>query len=151
MKNKSWNLLQKKANQVNNNAFSEIKLRISELEDENKILQEKLACSHVYTCDTMIDGRTYSDNLRETIYLCISKNVALSNLSDVIIGVLQKMVGVTLTDFPDVTTCRRISREMGVISRLEIAEELVGEKSTTIKYDGTTKAKQHWIEAQVME
>ena len=59
------------------------------------------------------------------------------------------LADVELATIPDETTCRRIAREMNVIANEQLAEVLSNEEHLTLKYDGTTKAKQHWGEAQI--
>ena len=38
---------------------------------------------------------------------------------------------------------------MASVTRTHASQILSGEKNTTLKYDGTTKAKAHWVETQV--
>ena len=55
----------------------------------------------------------------------------------------------TVGPLPDPTTCSRIAREMKELSKYQRNEELSCAKSTTVKYDGTSKKKTHYVEVQV--
>jgi hypothetical protein len=106
-------------------------------EVENSKLRDELEKFQI--CSVKADGKTYSDKLREVIYYCISKNVSLENMESIITFILSNLARLKLLEFPSVSCLRKIEREMGVAARLEIARELSEAKSTTIKYDGTTK------------
>ena len=54
-----------------------------------------------------------------------------------------------LREFPDVATCRAMVHELNPLTKLHPAEGLAGAENTTMKYDGTTKSKVNWVEAQV--
>ena len=58
-----------------------------------------------------LDGKTYSDSLREGIYFCQSNNVAIDNMKDVVSFILSKLGNKNLYAFPDSATCR-IVREI---------------------------------------
>ena len=70
-------------------------------------------------------------------------------MKNVVCFILDKLAKKTLSEFPDSTSCRRIVREMTLITRQHISHALDGVEHTTLKYDGTSKAKQHWVEAQI--
>ena len=47
--------------------------------------------------------------------------------------------------FPDTSTCRVIVREMNILSQMMVSDRLQGSSHNTLKYDGTTKSKEHWV------
>ena len=100
-------------------------------EDSNASLRDELSESKSQFISSKSDGRTYSDNLREVIYMCISKNVSLENMQDVISFILQKLADKYLLSFPSVSTLRQMEREMGPAARLGVSEELAKSDHTT--------------------
>ena len=57
------------------------------------------------------------------------------------------MTGKEIVGFPDTSTCRVIVREMNVLSQMMVRDRLQGSSHNTLKYDGTTKSKEHWVES----
>ena len=99
--------------------------------------------------NTKKDGKTYSDELRETIYDLSTYQISVSNISRVIKSVISHLTDLDIVDLPDQTTCSRIVREMAEISRMHIGEVLQSEKDTTLMYDGISKKKCHYGEVQI--
>ena len=93
---------------------------IQTLENEIETLKEKLQHEKSEIIHGKKDGKMFSDEIRKIIYYCATKNVSLENIGSVCKFVLKTMTGKELVDFPDVSTCRRISREMGIISKLHV-------------------------------
>ena len=94
------------------------------------------------------DNKTYRDELRMVVYVLATSNVAIESMRNVVSCVLE-LGQQELSVFPDVATCRAMVHEINPLTKLHAAEGLAGAENTTVKYDGTTKSKVHWVEAQV--
>ena len=82
---------------------------IQTLENEIETLKEKLQHEKSEIIHGKKDGKMFSDEIRKIIYYFATKNVSLENIESVCKFVLKTMTGKVLVDFPDVSTCRRIS------------------------------------------
>lgn len=129
--------------------LSAMKERIRVLENENLLLEEKLAEKSCHTIKTRLDGKTYSDDMRETIFTCLESNVAIDKLQKVIRTAVTTLAKRELDDFPDSHTCRVMAREMSAVSRAHVAAALESTEHTTVKFDGTTKKKVHYVASQI--
>lgn len=131
--------------------FAELQHSLSILENENLQLKEQIEemRSESNIVCTKQDGKTYTPVVREVIYHCLTKNVALENIRKVVTFAIEKLANKTLSDFPSVSSCGNIVREMDCISKMQVSDELKDKKDTTVKFDGTTKAKTHWVETQI--
>lgn len=119
-----------------------VELEKSELEDTvDELRSEEIA--------TKVDGKTYSSSVRRTVYDLICAQVSVENIPHVIVSVLSNLTKKTVGPLPDPTTCSRIAREMKELSKFQISEVLEGAEHTTVKYDGTSKQKTHYVEVQV--
>ena len=126
-----------------------LKAKISLLENEKSELEHRLPRPDSNLIETKKDGKTYSDDLRMAIYKCIDNNVAVDKVENVVRSVVKHITNKELSAFPDTHTCRNMVREMNMLSKIQVAVALQNAENTTLKYDGTTKAKQHWVEAQI--
>ena len=120
---------------------------ITVLEVENTELLDKLSGT-ARVIPAKLDGKTYRDELRMVDYSLATSNVAIESMRNVVNCVLE-LGQQELREFPDVATCRETVHEMNPLTKLNAAEGLDGAENTTVKYDGTTKSKVHWVEAQV--
>ncbi len=98
---------------------------------------------------TKVDGKTYSSDVRSTIYGLACAQVSVERMADVVTLVLGKLAKKSVGPLPDPTTTGRIIREMKELSKFQISEALAKEEHTTLKYDGTSKKKMHYVEVQV--
>ncbi len=123
--------------------------RIRVLEVENTDLLDQLN-RPARVISAKLDGKTYRDELRMVVYALATSNVAIliESMRNVVNCVLE-LGQQELSEFPDVATCRAMVHEMNPLTKLHAAEGLDGAENTTVKYDGTTKSKVHWVEAQV--
>ena len=121
--------------------------RIRVLEVENTELLDQLN-RPARVISAKLDGKTYQDELRMVVYALATSNVAIESMRNVVNCVLE-LGQQELSEFPDVATCRAMVHEMNPLTKLHAAEGLDGAENTTVKYDGTTKSKVHWVEAQV--
>jgi len=131
------------------------KTLIQSLMDKNEYLENQCASLSCHVQDSSphlvkskANGREYDHRLRSVVSKLITYNVAIRNIGSVLKSVLH-LADVDLTSIPDETTCRRIAREMNVVANQQLSEVLSEETNTTAKWDGTTKGKQHWGEAQI--
>ena len=129
----------------------EQRIRITKLENDNSILEERIcALEEERVVATKVNGKTYSNDVRKVVYHCVQEKVAVEKIGSVVCFILETLGGVRLKgSFPSEACCRQMVREMNVISQLHVSSELGSKASTTLKFDGTTKSKQHWIESQV--
>lgn len=102
---------------------------VSQLQYENGLLKEKIDSlqeKQLHVIPTKLDGKTYNDKVRQTIYTLASKQVAVGQISPVIRTVVENMTEFEIYDLPDVTTVTRIVKKMmmGEISRAHMNEVL---------------------------
>ena len=123
------------------NELAALEYQNGKLQDQNESITNTLI-------NTKKDNKTYSSDVRKTIYSLSNAQVAVNRLEDVIRTVCKNMANREIGPLPDSGTCAKIIREMGALARLQCAEILKDEQHTTLMYDGTTKKKFHYGEVQ---
>ena len=114
----------------------QLQQQLAAVELNKKLLEDKLRDMAYNLIITKQDGKTYTSAVRRVVY--------------VLIGQPRGRHGAILPqEWPDPTTCSRIAREIYELSIYQINEELSCAKNTTVKYDGTSKKKTHYVEVQV--
>ena len=122
---------------------------IDELENKLTQFSDKINEMKSKLIDTKTDGKTFNSDLRMTVYELSTAEVSVENMSTVIKSVLHRLAKKDVHSLPDTKTYTRIVREMGALSRMHVQEVLSNEENTTLKYDGTSKKKTHYLEVQV--
>ena len=140
---------------IPNNNNQDEKL-IASLHEENKLLihemehlKEEIVKLTENKINTKKDGKTYSSDVRRCVYMLAEAQVSLSNIPNVIRAVCEILSKREIQDLPDATTCARIVREMGQLSKYQCGEALCEKTDLTLLYDGTTKRQHHYGEFQV--
>ena len=113
---------------------------------ENVQLKTEISELRSGKIQTKKDDKTYSDDLRETIYALSNLNVSSKNIANVIKSVLNCKTKKDIDTLPDHTTINRIIREMKQLSTFQVAEQISMSKYMTCKYDGTQKRGEHFVE-----
>ena len=143
----------KKQQQVLKQEEKELKIKHKELKEENQHLNAEIErlreCGSSSPIQTKRDGKTFSEDLRLTIYELEECQVSAKNIPIVITAVLKHLAKRTIESLPDKTTINRIVKEMKQLSKHQIRETLKNEEHTTLKYDGTEKLTKHYAEMQI--
>ena len=127
-----------------------LKQRVAELESANSQLKEELksiSCGVVVS--TKNNKKTYSPEVRKAIYHCISSQVPVEKVGELINSIIHEITGRQLEQVPSRSTVCRIAREMSVISSLQVGEALQSSEAATLSWDATTFDGTHINEVHV--
>ena len=127
----------------------QLRQQLAAVELDKTVLEDKLRDMADNLIITKQDGKTYTSAVRRVVYDLICAQVSVDNIPVIIQSVVTNLTKKTVGPLPDPTTCSRIAREMKELSKYQINEELSSAKNTTVKYDGTSKKKTHYVEVQV--
>ncbi|CAG2229830.1 unnamed protein product [Mytilus edulis] len=84
-------------------------------------------------------GNPFSHKIRECVLACISKNVPMQNISDVIASICQIFNVEEKDTLPSVASIHNISREAKAICNKQLEEAIKHSDNLTIMKDATTK------------
>lgn len=74
--------------------------------------------------ETRKDGKRFNDALRKVMHYCISHNVSIENLEEIVRYILKTLAKKSLSSFPDYRTCCRMVREMRACHIFMLAQSL---------------------------
>lgn len=119
----------KKDLQSAKSCIQDLEMELAEIEEsneENKVI------------NTFSNGR-YTTNMTLVVYHLALNEVAVEKIGPVLKGVIETLTNKGLSHVPTSRTCCRIVRQMGLASKMQVADVLSTDKDTTLKYDGTSK------------
>ena len=103
---------------------NDLKNKIQCLENEKLVIEEQLQERDAQDSEivqTKKNGKSYTDDLRNAIFMCFENGVPITKLEKVIRGVAKYLTNKDLSNFPDCHTCRNIIKPMQTLSKIEAA------------------------------
>ncbi|CAC5402833.1 unnamed protein product [Mytilus coruscus] len=94
-------------------------------------------------------GNPFSHKIRECVLACISKNVPMQNISDVIGSICQIFNVEEIDTLPSVASVHNISREAKAICNKQLEEAIKHSDNLTIMKDATTKQGRQFYGAKI--
>ncbi|CAC5365447.1 unnamed protein product [Mytilus coruscus] len=89
-------------------------------------------------------GNPLSHKIRECVLACISKNVPMQNISDVIGSICKNFNGQEIDTLPSVASIHIISREAKAICNKQLEEAIKNSDNLAIMKDAPTKQGRQW-------
>ena len=95
--------------------------------------------------------KVYGTHIRKCLFTCLESNVPVEKAEPLVKSVLKELTNTALTRFPAPNTIAQMAYEMGVISDLQVAENLYSSPVTvaTIGWDATSIDGYHFNEINI--
>ncbi|VDI01542.1 Hypothetical predicted protein [Mytilus galloprovincialis] len=94
-------------------------------------------------------GNPYTNKIRECVLYCISKNVPMQNISDVIGSIVKIVNGHEIDNLPSVASIHNMSREAKAICNRQVEEAIGNSENITLMKDATSKQGRHFYGTKI--
>jgi hypothetical protein len=106
--------------------------------------QDNLTKKRWVTTRETIQGRPYTNAVREVYYEFLSRGVSADNIPHLIKNVLHSLADCDIDELPSHATASDFVVEVGDVARQHLAESLHNRENVTIQRDATTKQGHHF-------
>ena len=140
---------------IYNNLVTKVKELTEEIEvlqNENlkmkEIMNDECRCSAEKIIKTK-SGNLFTEQLRMCIFKCLSSQVPVEKIGEVLKFVVSELTPHDLDCVPSISSICRIAREMGIISDLQTASSMISNNNNTFAWDSTPIDGKHINEAHI--